>query len=227
MKRKIYLEGELGDKFTKELSANVSSLKDAFRLIDANYPGFKDYLMECDQKGVGFAIDIQGDSVDNEEDFILPLNAGDITIVAVPAGSKSGLGKILAAIAIIAVVYFMGGFAAIGKVMAGGSMTVGAVAGMVGFSLGMSLAMAGIQQLMAPDPSVDEQSPQSYMFNGSEQNIIEGDPVPVLYGELRVPGRPIAFGAINGAGSFNAFGAGMYSAAPGWNGTLNINFSFT
>ena len=227
MKRKIYLEGELGDKFTKELSANVSSLKEAFRLIDANYPGFKDYLMECDQKGIGFAIDIQGDSVDNEEDFILPLNAGDITIVVVPAGSKSGIGKILAAIVIIAIVYFTPLGAAMGTMMTTGTFTMAGMAGMVGLSMGISLAMAGIQQLMAPDPSVDEQSPQSYMFNGSEQNIIEGDPVPVLYGELRVPGRPIAFGAINGAGSFNAFGAGMYSAAPGWNGTLNINFNFT
>jgi len=226
MKRKIYLEGELGDRFGKELSANVSSLKEAFKLIDANYPGFKDYLIECDQKGVGFAIDIQGDSVDNEEDFIIPLNAGDITIVAVPAGSKSGIGKILAAIAIIAVVYFSGGFAAMGQMMATGTMTVGAVAGMVGFSIGMSLAMAGIQQLMAPDPSVDEQSPQSYMFNGDEQNIIEGDPVPILYGELRVPGRPIAFSALNGAGAYSAYTGGAYTTVPGWNGNLNINFNF-
>jgi predicted phage tail protein len=226
MKRKIYLEGELGDKFGKELSANVSSLKEAFKLIDANYPGFKDYLFECDQKGVGFAIDIQGDSVDNEEDFIIPLNAGDITIASVPAGSKSGLGKILAAIAIIYIVSITGGFEAIGTLMKTGTMTVGAAAGMAGFSIGMSLAMAGLQQLMAPDPSVDEQSPQSYMFNGDEQNIIEGDPVPILYGELRVPGRPIAFSALNGAGAYSSYTGGAYTTVPGWDGNLNINFNF-
>jgi hypothetical protein len=28
---------------------------------------------------------------------------------------------------------------------------------------------------------------------GAEQNIIEGDPVPVLYGRLRVPGQPVSF----------------------------------
>lgn len=226
MKRKIYLEGELGDKFTKELSANVSSLKDAFRLIDANYPGFKDYLIECDQKGVGFAIDIQGDSVDNEEDFILPLNEGDITIVAVPAGSKSGLGKILAAIAIIAIVFMTPLGPAMAEMMATGTFSAAGMTGMVGLSMGMSLAMAGIQQLMAPDPSVDEQSPQSYMFNGDEQNIIEGDPVPILYGELRVPGRPIAFSVLNGAGAYSAYNGGAYTTVPGWGGNLNINFNF-
>ncbi len=224
MKRKIYLEGELGDKFGKELSADVSSVKEALKLIDANFPGFKQYLVDSHDKGVGFLIDIEDKSIETEEDFILPLNEGDITIQVAPAGSKSGLGKILAAIAIIAVVYFSGGFTAIGNVMAGGSMSVGAVAGMVGFSIGMSLAMAGLQQLLAPDPSVDEQSPQSYMFNGSEQNIIEGDPVPILYGELRVPGRPIGFGILNGANSFSTATGGRFNLFPGWGGNINFNF---
>jgi predicted phage tail protein len=174
---------------------------------------------------VGFLIDIEDKSIETEEDFILPLNEGDITIQVAPAGSKSGLGKILAAIAIIAIVYFSGGFTAIAEVMAGGSMTVGAVAGMVGFSLGMSLAMAGLQQLLAPDPSVDEQSPQSYMFNGSEQNIIEGDPVPILYGELRVPGRPIGFGILNGANSFSTATGGRFNLIPFWGGSINFNFA--
>jgi len=57
--------------------------------------------------------------------------------------------------------------------------------------LALNLAMTGMQQLMAPDPSVDE-GPENYLFNGSGQNIQEGDPVPLLYGELRVPGRPVS-----------------------------------
>jgi hypothetical protein len=47
--------------------------------------------------------------------------------------------------------------------------------------------------MMAPDPSVDSQQDESYLFQGSNQNIIEGDPVPILYGKLRIPGRPISF----------------------------------
>ena len=74
MKRKIYLEGELGDKFGKELSADVSSVKEALKLIDANFPGFKQYLVDSHDKGVGFLIDIEDKSIETEEDFILPLN---------------------------------------------------------------------------------------------------------------------------------------------------------
>ena len=64
-----------------------------------------------------------------------------------------------------------------------------------------SLAMTGLSEMMAPDPSVDIDEEQSYLFNGNQQNILEGDPVPVLYGRLQVPGQPINFETENsGAG---------------------------
>jgi len=220
MKRKIYLEGDIANKFGQELDADVSSVKEALLLIGANYPEFKKYLVDSHQAGVGFAIDVAGIQVEEEEDIILPLLEGDITIMSIPAGSKSAGAKILAAIAIIAFVFFAPILAPAAGAAAGsagtslsvamatmattGTMTAAGVVGTIGMMLGMSLAMAGIQQLMAPDPSVDEAAPQSYLFNGSEQNIIEGDPVPVLYGELRVPGRPISFAVANAGSTFSS-----------------------
>lgn len=219
MKRKIYLEGDIANKFGQELDADVSSVKEALLLIGANYPEFKKYLVDSHQAGVGFAIDVAGIQVEEEEDIILPLMEGDITIMSIPAGSKSAGLKILAAIAIIAVLFIPNGAALLGTagtagsgstmaayagMMTGGALSVAGVVGGIGMMLGMSLAMAGIQQLMAPDPSVDEAAPQSYLFNGSEQNIIEGDPVPVLYGELRVPGRPISFAIANAGSTFSS-----------------------
>ena len=79
MKRKIYLEGELADKFGKELNAYVSSVKEALLLINANYPEFKKYLIDSHEAGVGFAIDVAGVPVE-EEGIIMPLSKGDITI---------------------------------------------------------------------------------------------------------------------------------------------------
>lgn len=229
MKRKIYLEGEIGDKFCKELNADVSSLKEAMLLINANYPEFKKYLVDSHQAGVGFAIDVAGTYIEEEEDIILPLTEGDITIMSIPAGSKSTGTKILAAIAIIAFVFFapvLVGGATLSSAMAAtattGVLTVSTVIGTTLLMLGMSLAMAGIQQLMAPDPSVDEKSPQSYLFNGSEQNIIEGDPVPVLYGELRVPGRPIGFSIANAG---NTFSNNSSNTLDDSSGTIVLGFS--
>ena len=117
--------------------------------------------------------------------------------------------KYLAAIAIIAVIYFTGGFAGLGTgsvtavgpgqvgwaVAAGGGLST---AGTMAAMLSINLALAGIQQLMAPDPAVDKDAPTNYLFSGGASNAVEGDPIPILYGELRVPGRPIAIDILQG-----------------------------
>ena len=84
--------------------------------------------------------------------------------------------------------------------------------------------MAGITQMMAPDPSVDTDQEQSYLFNGAEQNIIEGDPVPILYGKLRVPGQPISF-EIAGAKASQGANTG-FTLPDGSTTSAGINYSF-
>jgi predicted phage tail protein len=216
MMRKIYLEGSLGDQFTSEIEAEVSSVQEALKLIDANFPLFKGYLVDCHEKNIGFTVEIAGQVLEKEEDLIFPLSKGDIIISPIPAGSKSGGAKILAAIFIVVLtagigaVIQAGGMAAaagwgLAAIPMGLSAAMGSAWGLAGLMLGLNLAIAGIQQLMAPDPSVDENAPQSYMFNGSEQNIVEGDPVPLLYGELKVPGRPIAFSVVNNSRVYSAY----------------------
>ena len=59
MKRKIYLEGELGQLFTPELEADVRNVSDAIKLLDANFDGaFRKYLAESDSKGLDFVVEI-------------------------------------------------------------------------------------------------------------------------------------------------------------------------
>ena len=80
------------------------------------------------------------------------------------------------------------------------SVTTGTMKLVLG-ALAINLAMSGIMQMMAPDPSVDDgaSTPDYYLFNGPVQSVVQGDPVPVLYGKLRVPGQPVNF-EITGAG---------------------------
>ena len=71
---------------------------------------------------------------------------------------------------------------------------MGSTLGMLALGFAANLAIAGLQEMMAPDPSVDTQvNDEAYLFNGAQQNIQSGDPVPVLYGRLKVPGQPISF----------------------------------
>jgi len=241
MLRNVYLEGELQTRFTKSFSVQAETLQDVLRCADANFDGFRKYLIDAAEEDVGFTIDVADDKIAYEEQMLMPLKAGDITIAPVAAGSKS-IGKIIAAIAIAYIIVQTGGAAAPaaapGGAAATGGLTTTAQIGTAGqlsastmsvalptipaptmtlgqkFAAGMakmgfkgkllgglslSLGMQGLNELMAPDPSGDGDQESSYMFNGSEQNIIEGDPVPVLYGELQVPGQPISYDAISAA----------------------------
>jgi len=251
MLRNVYLEGELQTKFGKKFSVDATTLQEVLRCADVNFDGFRKYMIDAVDEDLGFTIDVADSRINYEEQLLLPLKPGDITITPVAAGSKS-VGKIIAAIAIAYFIVQTGGagasaaapaegaaaagaggagaagaqgaaaaktavdaqaaFAAIqaptgtsmlaapsqtlGQKFAAGMAKMGWKGKMLG-GLSLSLGMQGLNELMAPDPSGDGDQESSYMFNGSEQNIIEGDPVPVLYGELRVPGQPISFDAIS------------------------------
>ena len=195
--RKIYLEGQLGQKFGSSHLFCGDTPADAFRLIGTNYPEFRKYLIECHENDIGFHVEVNNEDIDITE-CLLPLSKGDIVVTPVPSGSKSGGAKILAAVAL----YFI--TAGIGNALtlagtthqatlaskfflaAGKAITVG------GQMLSVNLALTGIQQLMAPDPATDQQNEEGYLFTGDARNVVEGDPIPLLYGELRVPGIPIS-----------------------------------
>lgn len=210
MQHNVYLQGDLGDRFGHKFSVYADSCQDILKCIDANRPEFKNYLVECIENDIGFNINHQEQDL-LEDDLLMPLKEGDITISIVPAGSKSGMGKIIGAALLFFVVGPYAANLAAGNTVAGtitgvgGSVQAGTFMGMtaatitsVTTAMAANLALTGVQQLMAPDPATDADSPENYLFNGSAQNISKGDPVPVLYGELRVPGRPISIDIING-----------------------------
>ena len=196
MKRKVYLEGELGNKFGSEFTMDVSSFGEAIRCLDANFSGFKKYLIEADEKGIGFNCQVADAPLEDERELLLEYSEGDMIISAIPAGSK-GVGKAIAGIILIYITIKTGGLTAIADAAAAGSAITGAQAGAaalatLGLSIGVNLAMTGIAEMLAPDPSVDNDQDESYLFQGTGQTLIEGDPVPVLYGKLRIPGRTIS-----------------------------------
>lgn len=214
MKRKVYLEGEMGEKFGKEFELVADSFVEVFRCLKCNFDGFMPYLQYCHEKNIGFICEVEGKPLKDERELMLLYKEGDMIITPLPAGSKSGGAKLLAAVAITVMTAGMGAaaggfltvsstgaitqgaaaaFTSVGAFGAALGAAAGTTTGLLALSLGVNLAMAGIQQMMAPDPSTDSQQDESYIFQGSKQNIAEGDPVPVLYGELRIPGRTVSF----------------------------------
>ena len=209
MTRKIYLNGEMANKFGTVHPFVGDTVQDAVRLLSANNSEFKPYLINCMENDIQFSVAVHGQELTDIKECLLPLTEGDIIITPIPAGSKSGEAKILTAMAIAALM-FIPVFGPTMAQMAVGPMQaqslfalsqatggLAAAAGMAGVAIAANLAINGIQQIMAPDPSVDDDEEQGYMLSGSQKNAVEGDPVPVLYGELRVPGTPVSFEVSN------------------------------
>ena len=211
MMRKVYLEGEMGERFGTGFQVNAPTVKDVIKCVECNHPSFKKYLMDCHEKDIGFEVDVASNKLDYTEEMLMVLKEGDITITPIPAGSKSGGAKIFAAIALIGLAVFAApllgtaahtmawtssaGTAITSTTVAATGLSAGAIAS-VQLGLGMlavNLGMMGLSQVMAPDPATDADQEQNYLFNGNQQNIVEGDPIPVLYGQLRVPGQPVNF----------------------------------
>jgi predicted phage tail protein len=235
MKRKVYLDGEMAQKFGSEFIIQAKNTADIFRNLECNFPDLRHYLIDCHEKDIGFIIKIGGQQVEEEEELLLSLGEEDVYISPQPAGSK-GVGKILAAIAIVALVIYApqlmlaaanaGGVAgSIGMSVAGFAMAASPY--LIGIAV--NLALTGIQEIMAPDPSVDDfnnDRETSYLFQGAEQSIVESDPVPVVYGQLRVPGRPIGFEIRNKDGVFSNgwSNGGVRGAGPDWQFIKGYNY---
>lgn len=66
-------------------------------------------------------------------------------------------------------------------------------AGYMMVAIGANLGIMGITEMTAPDAG-DMTSDPSYLFNGADNNIEQGQPVPILYGNMKIGGTPISQG---------------------------------
>ena len=194
MLREVYLEGELGEKFGKVRKIEANSFEDVLRCLSGNFDDFKTYLADCYNKEIYFYWKVNDQLITKPEELFLTYPEGAMVITPIPAGAlnlkkalKGALG-ILAGAALI----LTGGALMMGVGLFG---LTGATATAVGVGMnlvGQFLYAAGMLELLSEDPASEDQD-TSYLFSGAQMNISEGDPIPVCYGHLRIPGRQISF----------------------------------
>jgi len=209
----VYLKGELGDRFGEKWSMNVSNTKDIFKLIDCQREGFSAYMVDCIEHGIDFSIQRGKDFID-ERELMLSLGKEDIIVTPVPQGSKGNVGKLIAAALLIWGGYYMMGPTQTATTV-GATTTVTAtpatlgakIAGYTMITLGTSLGLRTIGEMLLPDDSSDNED-DSHLFSGPQNTAIQGGAVPVLYGEMIVGGTLIN-------SSYRATGAPQ-SWGPGW-----------
>ena len=182
MTRTIHLMGRMGQLFGETHRLNCETVQEAMHALDCMKGGVRRYLLDCTDTDVQFTVQ-KGEDFMDYDNIADNLDKDDIIITPVPAGSKSGVGKLILGI-VLAVVGFM-----IGAGAEGAKLAIGA--GL--FSTGMQLALQGIIELTMDDPD-ELKEEKSSLFNGPVNTTKMGVPVPICYGKMEVGGAVTNFG---------------------------------
>ena len=192
MLRKIKLYGPLAEFIGRRvLQADIATAAEAVRFLVANFPGVEKHMADQHYRVSTGATDLTLDELHH------PAGREEVRIVPVVVGAGGATGKILLGVALIAVsaisfgagTAFAGAFGSTGigaTVAAGTTAAYGSVAL---FSIGATLVLGGVAQLLSPVPKVaqglDTQSDprKSYNFSGIQQTSRQGIAVPVVYGK--------------------------------------------
>lgn len=202
----VKLMGEMGEKFGTDWVSADNNLRDIFKLIEAQTDGFAEYIGNLVEKdNVGLEVihgkDLLIETEDDIADFFLPVINDTIYITPVPAGS--GLGDVFKIVIGITLMIFAPQIAAaIAAYVPFGLTTIGAsIGGGAGVAatwlvysiaaIGGLLALKGLTDYLTPQ--TPGESPESYLFGNAQENVKMGSPVPLLYGELIVPGVTINY----------------------------------
>jgi len=185
MLRTVHLYGSMAKRFGKRFQLHVASLKEVAQALGAQIPGFRQYLMDGHFRVTCGASKKEGLQL-TRDDIAFSLPQGDIHIVPVVRGAGGGgggrgqaIGKIIAGILIAVVAWYL--------------LPV-AWAGM-GISLGISMALTGVSQLIAGKPKKPEDKKEdSFMFNGGLNVSEQGGPVALIYGRTMVGSTVISTG---------------------------------
>ena len=211
----VYLKGDMGNRFGEKWSMNVANVQDIFKLIECQREGFRSYMIDCIENDIDFTVQ-RGEEFIDETELMLSLGEEDITVIAVPAGSKGNAGKL-----IMAALLIWGGVAALGQVAEFGTLipegvaTFGKVVGWTAITLGTSLGLRTLGEMLLPDAKEPEDD--SHLFGGPINTTTQGGAVPVLYGEMMIGGHTINTSYTSSMAS--SWGSGM----PGRDNPLGID----
>lgn len=188
----VHLYGSLGKRFGRKHRFDISTPAEAFKALDANFPGFIQAIGEHD--GPGFEI-WTGKVSRDLKSMGAPCGRQTMRIIPVAAGAKERWVQIVAGVALVLLTRGSDG-GLLGAGLGGGQSAIAFAGAMNG--LGYSMAISGVAQTLFPShdakPGESAGHEPSYAFDGPVNTTAMGQCVPVGYGELSVGGAVISFG---------------------------------
>lgn len=195
--RKIRLKGELGKRFGKVHKLAVKTPAEAIRALCVLKRGFKEFLLESEKHGIVYRFLVQREELTTSSDeFQMWYGAqAEFHLIPIIRGSKrGGLFQLIAGAAMIGLAFWN----PLGWATIGGTGFLSSAATLP-LTIGASLVLGGISQLLVPVPKVSgpQERPEnkpSYLFNGAVNTTEQGQPIPLLYGELIVGSAVVSAG---------------------------------
>ena len=178
----VKLIGELGRRFGRSYSFVASSPREIISALSHQIEGFKDYLREAHENGIGFRL-VDGDPDGmSYEDAMLGCNQLIIAPIVTGGGA---VGRILLGVALVALAFIPFGGAFAGFAAAGAKAGFALGSGIL-FNLGVGLVLTGIASLLTPPVEAPKETERkdSFLFDRATELTTQGQPVPVLYGKF-------------------------------------------
>ncbi|EFS3131426.1 tail assembly protein [Salmonella enterica] len=186
---KVCLHGDL-QRFGRRFSLSIKTGAEGVYALAMQIPGFREKMSEG-----WYQIRIAGEDVSEETlsaRLHEPLSPGAVIhIVPRMEGAKdSGLFQVIAGAALVVASFIPGLNVA---VWAGMAATWSSLA----LSIGAGLMLGGVAQMLAPKPHSPsmhhaDNGKQNVYFSSLDNMIAQGNPLPILYGEMLVGSRRIS-----------------------------------
>lgn len=158
----------------------VSSAREVFSALAANFSQFRAYLLSSEDRGVEYRVLADEVALDLEELKQAPAPTA-LVIAPIVVGS-GGVGKIIAGIGLLVLSAFVP--FSIGLLGAGVISSA---------SIGLGLLLSGASQLLSESSRKDGNNPSSTSIGGNG-TISDGEVIPICYGRVFVKGRVISAG---------------------------------
>ena len=200
----IRLLGEAGRRYGRRFQLAVKTPAEALRALCLQIPGLRQYLMESGDKGINWRVVTDHAEGLEDEQLLWPMSKR-MVLAPLPAG-RGGVGKIIAGVALVAFAILVPGIGAAAATIFGTQF--GAISLGIG-AIGLSLIFGGVSELLTPTPKMpnvkggvgggssatsgrsQEEQLNSFAFDKSNANTVQGDVVPVLYGERIIGALPV------------------------------------
>jgi len=180
----VTIHGEFGEIYGTNHKFKVKKLLEITNALEANNPGVKNFLLSKFKDGLGYAfIDPQNPEKKWETPEQLSSANAPEEIHIVPTITGAFVFTAIATIAVGIGGFVAGALGALGTALASGGVLA---------NLAIGLLIPGIMSLFFPVETPKPQTAESkidmssYIFTNLENNSVQGFPVPLLYGELRV-----------------------------------------